>query len=483
MRAPVMMMRIALAAGAIGACACLAIADKVVLKSGQEYTGEVVEQSGGEVKFRTKVGPIVTVLTLRRHEIKRIETGPLPDGFWPSKDDAPSAGGDDDGAEAEAPGAPAAASSSAEQYLRIPIEGAIGGEVFAKGVDRALKHAQRKRIARVVFDIDTPGGSVGEATDIANAITAHRQAMAERGIEPEIIAFVRHAISAGIWIAFSCDRIFIVDGGSIGGAVAYTRDHSTGDAEVDAKMNSILAADVASLAESNGYPAPVVKAMMIMAEECWAWPAGSGEVHISSEKPRDDDAARKAWKVDGSSTVLTLKSDEAVRLGIAEVVRGGVDALGPAMGLTAWSSAGPAGEQAMKWGADQGARERAKAEANFEELVKVVEEIKLINDVLLPRAYEVAIAAHPLNGRYMINRESGQFSGESRLEWMRRTDEALDAWEDVQNGLKKLDKLDRRHKDLSGQAYFNRTHGRFVAKDLERIISDLKRNRDRTSPP
>jgi len=463
-------------------------ADRIVTKSGQEYTGEIVEQNSTEVRFRTKVGNIITTLTLKRHEIKRIEPGALPEGFFPEANAATApapgtqgAGADDEDDETD--DSTASTGTPEERYLRIPIEGAIGIDVFASGVDRALKHAQRKRIRRVVFDIDTPGGLVREAVDIANAITEHREAMRARGIDAEVYAYVRHAISAGIWVVFSCDRMFIVDGGTVGGAVVYTRSGGTGSAEVDAKMNSILAADVASLAEGHGYPAPVVKAMMIMSEECWAWPDASGRMTVSTEKPKDTAAQKQAWKVDGSSTVLTLKSDEAERLGIATVVRGGVESLGTPLGLAGWNSAGPAGESAMKWGATQGQKERARAEASAGELREVRSEIEMINDVLLPRAVEIAAAAHPTNGRYTVFRDTGQFTGESRQEWIRRSDEALSAWTDVQNGLKKLDKLDKRHKDLSGRSYFDRTKARFVAKDLERIISDLKRNRDRTSPP
>ena len=364
----------------------------------------------------------------------------------------------------------------------VPITGVIGEESFNSGLERALKHAMQKRIARVVLDIDTPGGLVDEASAMAKAIAAHREAMAKSGLKAEFIALVRNAISAGIWLALSCEQMFIVEGGVIGGAVAFSVDHTTGAAEVDAKMNSIYAAEVSALADRHGYPAAVVKAMMIMSEQCWAWTDAEGRWRVEAEKPREN--ADKAWKVDGAATVLTLRSGEAERLGMARVVgTPDAQALGPALGLEGWKSAGDAGGDAMAWAKGQAEKDLARAKKQVEEIRDLRQEISTINDTLLPRAFERANNAHPHNWRYTVFRDTGNFTPESRQDWVRRTDEALAAWEDVQNGMRKLDRLDKRHEQLTGEPYFNRTQARFVAKDIDKVISDLRTNRNRASPP
>lgn len=62
----------------------------------------------------------------------------------------------------------------------------------------------------IVFDLDTPGGSVSGAFDLANLIYANR------GVKP-ITAIVNHsAYSAGYLIASACDSISLSDTGGVG---------------------------------------------------------------------------------------------------------------------------------------------------------------------------------------------------------------------------------------------------------------------------
>lgn len=167
----------------------------------------------------------------------------------------------------------------------------------------------------------TPGGEVEAVKQIQRTMVAHQPAI-------RFHAHIRNAISAGIWIVFACDDIWIDATGSVGGAVAYGRNSSTGAAEVDAKMNSILAAEVVAVAQAHGHPSEIVRAMMIMDAELWVSRQGTSAPKLFSTNP-----GHGATCLDSPASVLTLGAKEAVELGLAK----------------SWP---PSAELREKWGAE-----------------------------------------------------------------------------------------------------------------------------------
>ena len=71
-----------------------------------------------------------------------------------------------------------------------------------------LSMQRRRRRDAIIFDVHTPGGAVGAARDIIDAI--------QRTEIPTIAYVNTEAISAGAMISLSCDQIVMRDGGAIG---------------------------------------------------------------------------------------------------------------------------------------------------------------------------------------------------------------------------------------------------------------------------
>ena len=121
-------------------------------------------------------------------------------------------------------------------------------------VKRALAEAAKEKSAAVIFRIDTPGGRVDSAVDIATAITA---------APLRTIAYIEGmgAISAGALISFACDDIIMSPGSAIGAATPVIPTAEglmpTGEKEV-----SFMRAKMRSLAESNGHSPDLAQAMV-----------------------------------------------------------------------------------------------------------------------------------------------------------------------------------------------------------------------------
>lgn len=177
--------------------------------------------------------------------------------------------------------------------VRLSEDGGLGGEVVIIPIDgtidmglapfvrRAVK--EHPNASAIVLDVDTFGGRVDAAVQI-------RDALLEAG--PPVIAFVdRRAISAGALITYSADQIFFAPGSSMGAATPITIEN--GEAEsVDEKMTSYMRAEMRATAEANGRRGDIAESMV--------------------------DRTLAVDDIIGEGKLLTVTTEEAVRIGLAD---------------------------------------------------------------------------------------------------------------------------------------------------------------------
>lgn len=162
-------------------------------------------------------------------------------------------------------------------------------------VKRAIAEAKKLSAAAIVFRIDTPGGRVDSAVEIATAIT---------GAPCRTIAYIEGmgAISAGALISFSCDDIIMASGSAIGAATPVIPTvegmQPTGEKEV-----SFMRAKMRSLAESKGHSPDLAQAMVDKDIELRGFVDAEGKYRVytvagttSPEDTGDDSAAASAPK-------------------------------------------------------------------------------------------------------------------------------------------------------------------------------------------
>jgi membrane-bound serine protease (ClpP class) len=145
-------------------------------------------------------------------------------------------------------------------------------------------------LSLVVLDIDTPGGRVDAALMIRDALL---------NAEVPTVAFVHpRAISAGALIAYGCETIAMVPGGSIGAATPITINPikaplGGGASPVDEKMVSYLRTEFATTARARDRRGDIAEAMV------------DSDVHIEGVTP--------------AGKLLTLDTDNALELGVADL--------------------------------------------------------------------------------------------------------------------------------------------------------------------
>lgn len=146
----------------------------------------------------------------------------------------------------------------------IPIEREVerGLESFLR---RSVKEATEEGANHIIFEIDTPGGLVDAAKNIASIL---------QSIEvPTTSYVVSDALSAGSYIALNTDNIYMAPHASIGASGVITSDGSA----ADKKAQSAWLSSMIGAAESKGRDPLYAEAMADETIDLPEYNAGKGE--------------------------------------------------------------------------------------------------------------------------------------------------------------------------------------------------------------
>lgn len=155
-------------------------------------------------------------------------------------------------------------------------------------VERAVKEANDLDAVAIVFRVDTPGGRVDSAVEIASAISK---------AQCQSIAYIEGmgAISAGALISFACDDLIMAPGSNIGAATPVLMT-SEGMTPAGEKSESFMRAKMRALAEENGHNADMAQAMVDKDIELRAFVNELGEyqVYAVADDGSEDDEETKS---------------------------------------------------------------------------------------------------------------------------------------------------------------------------------------------
>ena len=135
----------------------------------------------------------------------------------------------------------------------IPVKDQIAKPILYV-IRRGLKEAIESKADLVIFDMKTPGGSLGATFEILEAIGRFEGATA---------TYVNNeAISAGSFIAAMTDDIYFAPDGIIGAAAPVMATGKEIDKSMKQKIVSYLKARIRSISEGHGYRGQVISAMI-----------------------------------------------------------------------------------------------------------------------------------------------------------------------------------------------------------------------------
>ena len=233
---------------------------------------------------------------------------------------------------------------------------ALHGEVndYTRGLlERQFSQARLTGATTVILDIDTYGGLVVSGLDITHFIRGQS--------DLHVIAYVNRAISAGAMIAVSCDEIVMAPSGVIGDCapIIFRDDGSLNPMPPAerAKAQSPIINDFDASADHGHYNRLLLESMVVTERVVyWVQEPKSHERRFVDQADYDKLTA-KGWQpvdgvpnpVDGADTLLTVRTDEAVKLGLATGISRTVESLAAQRGqLIANLTPGP-GEKVIEF--------------------------------------------------------------------------------------------------------------------------------------
>lgn len=236
-------------------------------------------------------------------------------------------------AAAQAAGGGEAVPPGAAAYV-IPIQGDIEPST-AVFVQRRIKSALAAGAETLIFTIDTFGGRVDSALRIAAAIGAVAEA--------RTVAYVGGgegslgvSWSAGALIAMSAKAIYMAPGTSIGAAAPVVATPEGGTEGAGEKTVSAVRAQMAALAEKNGYPPGIALAMVDADVELVELIVDGRPLALTAEEAavlkRERGAAAELGRtLSAKGKLLSLTAGEAERYGLSSGTVGSLDELAVAL--------------------------------------------------------------------------------------------------------------------------------------------------------
>lgn len=369
--------------------------DRLVLVDGRELIGRVLDTNAvnGEVVLEITAGSLVTTIDVPVSSISEIQEDAVSRALYEHttavRDTKASPSSDRE------------AQSPATRFIAVPIEGRIGIDahdldrpaVAAAAVEVVLRNAVHRGIDHVVFIIDSPGGHVTEARAIAESMSTYSDELTYHAV-------VKRSLSAAMWVTLGCDTVHVHEDATIGGALTYI---NTGAApQYDAKINGIVAAELASLAHANGRCPDTVREMV---------------------EPTD-------------GRVLTVTSEDAIATGLADGYVSGLDELGSILGFESWNSHSRLGESAIRQAHRKLVIDERKRQRRAERLFDEIEQAAHAAD-RIPAAVSLARQVEPRGSRAKPNEV--QLAIRYWRDVLREADSIGDAYRDAKDGLERLE--------------------------------------------
>ena len=457
----------------IGFLSLHAKADIVTLKDGTTHEGTVIKENGAQVVLEIVIANIKTTKTFPRYKVRSIDYKAIEseeneddkneESGEQNTSDLPEVSEDitDDDESDDSTHRTDRRSSIRDRthYMVIPVEGMIGVETNAYGLRNALLQARRRNVEHIIFEIDSGGGYVYDAVETLKVLKEFDDEMVFHAVVRE------GAISAASVYVAGADNIWMCPGSRVGGAVAYSQDNSTGATEVDAKFNSIWAAEVASRAESKGHSADAFRAMVELTAELWL--DAEGSLHAS--RPRSG-----AEQIDDRSTILTMRADQIIESGMGKAFSGDLDNLGELLEIESWAELKSVGRRMMS----NAGKEREQLQERFDESIKVFRKAFEEYEQNNPRSFDdYVFYRRGLNG-YAAD-------GNSVRKWRERCDLAVRNCDDMLAALARIAEVQKRSEKI-GALHLNSLPSD-IGHDVYTTISDerawLSANRSNVPSP
>jgi len=324
-------------------------ADVIIMKSGRQFEGRVLEETDSYVKGDVMVGGIRVTASADRAKVASIERKPLPDGFFNASSVAASK--------------PTAFPVGSTPYLVVPFTGAIGTDITPAGINGCLNYASGHSISHVVFIVDSQGGDLEATRAIRKILAFHSGKLTYHCI-------VRKAEGESMIVPIFCKTILVQPKSSLGGVRTVIDKTMLAAGQTAEMLRSQAAREAGEYLESRGYPGDVVRAMIDPASNLSGWVDDNKKIHLSASLPVDIPKDHLLFSDADPNDVLTLTDKQAADVGLGRLYEGDASGIGKLLELPKWVDVGDHGAKMVADAAAREAQRKRTDAAKYEDAVQ-----------------------------------------------------------------------------------------------------------------
>lgn len=310
-------------------------ADKVILKDGRTYEGEIVQETGDVVLIKITSGSISRTMTIWAGDIESIQRDSDADDQQAGKAAdiaaAATAAAGSTGANA---GTIDMVASRNKRVFVIPMKGGVGETFRQDKLEEAIEAGRQYDPDVIVLIIDSPGGALNEVWKLRDYLQEVRN-------EFRIVAWVKSAISAAAMTTMNIQEIYFMKDGHMGAATAW---YGAGKA-VEGEALEEIVQDTRKMVESAGHSPHIAEAMIVPAYTLSAdleeRPSGGFDITW-----HEDDTGNEMVSRPGE--ILTFTASEALRYQISAGTVDDEAEFAIALGLDGWVEVSDAGRIIME---------------------------------------------------------------------------------------------------------------------------------------
>lgn len=363
--------------------------DKVTLKNGEVYEGEILRETDSAVWMKRKVGTVEFEEFVLKEEIASIERDVDSSGDGkPARDGAKDR---EARQRAIASGATKVAfiSLGDKENNKEMVGMYIYGDALRDSMDALLELPEEEQPDVVVLIVDSGGGYTAETRPLSDVI--HNQMKRHF----RVAVWVESAISAASFISFNAEEIYMKPEGHIGGTVQYIMGQ--GGAKASEGRELLLVLETGELISKRGRRDPLImRAMQTTGLLTADVNERTGEV-----KFYDGEGGEHVVSPEGEN--LTLNAIDAEFFGVSKGTAATKDELAKAMGLSEWVEVGEVADEVQRRFRDNVKEAEVRSGAVFAKYQ--IAFANAVNSGGTDRQREVGIARRYLNQlRSIINR-------------------------------------------------------------------------------
>ena len=331
--------------------------DQLVLRNGKIIEGKLLSETATEVRFNVIVAGISAPATFKKSQIIKIVRG--------DADPAPAAGAAEDGGGLsidiggvdKPDSSESLATIGAPKVYVINLKGEFGKEISPTPVRAAVKAARKEEPDFLIIHLDNQWSFRGgqdipdEMQDNFDWFTVAdkiepiftKEIELEWEKQPHVVFWVGNAMGGAAFLPFLADEIYMEPDGRIGGVGTLEQMfEGVGDEVVRQKQRSLRLARAQGLAIANGYDFRFINALaqrsFVLSYDIYGnlyerMPENPGEFVLTDDGKGDRTDTMDQLVRGIGNDVLTIKADNALKLGLSSGTAGDENELLELLGI------------------------------------------------------------------------------------------------------------------------------------------------------